>query len=120
MSKITLTTPKPDSVITLKPAKQDGKWGFIDEQKAIVIAYAFDEVRPFSEGLAGVRVDDKWGFIDLKGEFVIPLSFVHDTVQSNENFDDMFLFNNEKAWIGSLQNADKLCINKEGNKVSCE
>ena len=120
VSKIILTTPKPNPVITLKPAKQDGKWGFIDEQKTIVIAYAFDEVRPFSEGLAGVRVDDKWGFIDSKGESTIPLSFAQDTVQNDKNPDAMFIFENEKAWIGNLQNGDKRCIDKEGNKVSCE
>ncbi len=120
VSKITRTAPKSAAVITLKPAKQDGKWGFVDEQKTILIAYTFDEVRPFSEDLAGVRVDDKWGFIDLKGEIVIPLSFAHDIVQDNENLDTMFIFNNKKAWIGNLQNGDKLCIDKEGSKISCE
>ena len=120
VSKITRTAPEPKPIVTLKPAKQDGKWGFVDEQKTIVIAYTFDEVRPFFEDLAGVRVDNKWGFIDLKGEVVIPLSFAHNTVQDNENLDAMFVFNNEKAWIGTLQNGDKLCIDKVGNKVSCE
>ena len=120
VSKIMRTAPESKPIITLKPAKQDGKWGFVDEQKTIVIAYTFDEVRPFFEDLAGVRVDNKWGFIDLKGEVVIPLSFAHNTVQDNENLDAMFVFNNEKAWIGTLQNGDKLCIDKVGNKVSCE
>ena len=39
------------------------------------IAPNFDEVLPFSEGLAAVRSGDQWGFIDTSGNFAIPPRF---------------------------------------------
>ena len=35
----------------------------------------YDNVRPFSEGLAVVRLGDKWGFINADGSVAIPLSY---------------------------------------------
>jgi len=45
--------------------------GFIDETGRIVIAPAFDAAKPFSEGLAAVKIDHKWGFIDEAGKLLI-------------------------------------------------
>jgi hypothetical protein len=55
----------------LFPVEGNGKAGYIDHSGKIAIPLRFDEVRPFSEGLAGVRVDDDWGYIDTSGKFVI-------------------------------------------------
>ncbi len=46
-------------------------WGFIDSQGNMIIEAAYDDVGPFSEGLAAVNKNGKWGFIDQKGEMVI-------------------------------------------------
>src|SRR4029077_6422686 len=39
------------------------------------IPAAFNDAKPFSEGLAAVQVGDKWGFIDKEGRQVIPPQF---------------------------------------------
>ena len=49
----------------LAPVKQHGKWGFIDPAGNVVIGFQFDQVKPFSEGLAAVNVgawqnEDGW------------------------------------------------------------
>jgi serine/threonine protein kinase len=58
--------------------KLNGKWGFIDPRLrmlAYITPSNFDEVSPFSEGLARVKKEGKVGFINKSGEFVIPLKF---------------------------------------------
>src|SRR6185369_10974528 len=51
----------------LVPAKQNGKWGYLDPTGKFVIEPQFKEARQFSEGLAAVLIGDKWGFIDHSG-----------------------------------------------------
>lgn len=119
---------------TLQPRQQDGRWGFVDDNNVTMITYSFDEVRPFSEGLAGVRIDAEWGFINLGGELVIPFNF--KDFDGSNNFNDSnnkslsldsrykdkpsFVFVTDKAWIGSLENGTKMCIDKEGAAVACD
>lgn len=119
---------------TLQPRQQDGRWGFVDDNNVTMITYSFDEVRPFSEGLAGVRIDAEWGFINLGGELVIPFNF--KDFDGSNNFNDSnnkslsldsrykdkpsFVFVADKAWIGSLENGTKMCIDKEGAAVACD
>ena len=122
---------------TLQPRQQDGRWGFVDDNNVTMITYSFDEVRPFSEGLAGVRIDAEWGFINLGGELVIPFSFKDfDDFNGFNGFNDSdnkslsldspykdkpsFVFVEDKAWIGSLENGNKMCIDKEGAAVTCD
>lgn len=116
---------------TLEPRQQDGKWGFVDDNNVTMITYSFNEVRPFSEGLAGVRIDGEWGFINLGGELVIPFGFNNfDSADSVNNksvtldnsYKDKpsFVFAAGKAWIGSLENGSKMCIDKEGVAVACD
>ena len=119
---------------TLQPRQQDGRWGFVDDNNVTMITYSFDEVRPFSEGLAGVRIDAEWGFINLGGELVIPFSFkdfdgsnnFNDSNNKSLNLDSRykdkpsFVFVADKAWIGSLENGTKMCIDKEGAAVACD
>lgn len=63
----------------LYPVSVDNKWGFIDGTGAIRIEAVFDDVRPFSEGLAAVAVGKnpaaKWGFVDTSGTMVISPQF---------------------------------------------
>ena len=118
----------PRGFTTLQPQQQDGKWGFVDDQDVTMITYSFDEVRPFSEGLAAVRIDDKWGFVNLGGELVIPFRFDNDAVITNsavaENNEykgaPAFVFKEGKAWISNLKNGAKMCIDKKGTNVSCD
>ena len=107
---------------TLQPRQQDGRWGFVDDNNVTMITYSFDEVRPFSEGLAGVRIDNEWGFVNLGGELVIPFRFDKSGVSVGDSYKDQpaFVFTSGKAWIGNLKNGTKMCIDKEGSSVGCD
>lgn len=55
-----------------------------DINKAVISG--LDEVAPFSEGLAGVRMGNQWGFIDKEGQLVI--DFRKDVVwNANADFE---------------------------------
>lgn len=107
---------------TLQPRQQDGRWGFVDDNNISMITYSFDEVRPFSEGLAGVRINSEWGFVNLGGELAIPFRFDNSGVNASDNYKNQpaFVFIDGKAWIGNLKNGDKMCIDKEGSSVGCD
>lgn len=49
----------------------NGKFGFIDKTGNVVITPKFDEIMPFSEGLALVVLNHKKIFIDKTGKVVI-------------------------------------------------
>jgi len=57
------------------PIKKDGKWGFINRSGEIIVAPTYDDVRPFSEGLAAVSLNKKWGYVDATGQMVITPQF---------------------------------------------
>lgn len=88
-----------------------------------MIVFAFDEVRPYSEGLAAVRQGEFWGFINHAGQLVIEFRFdnagiIADSTDS-PHLPTSFVFSQGKAWIGNLNNGDKLCINAQGVNVNC-
>ncbi len=121
MSPNQLNSSRATPFTTLNPHQQDGLWGFVDDQNVTMITYSFDEVRPFSEGLAGVRVDKNWGFLNLGGELVIPFRFDNSGVtNASDKGESAFVFKNSKAWVGSLKDGSKICIDKEGTNVSCD
>ncbi|MFA4987749.1 MAG: WG repeat-containing protein [Candidatus Brocadiia bacterium] len=67
----------------LAPARAEGKgFGFIDTSGQFVIAPAYDQAYPFSEGLALVRKGNLWGFIDKAGIVVIPVSILTEELPS--------------------------------------
>ena len=107
---------------TLQSRQQDGKWGFVDDNNVTMITYSFDEVRPFSEALAGVRIDEKWGFINFGGELVVPFRFDSDGVSAGGTYKgkSSFMYIGGKAWIGNLKNGNKMCIDKQGAGVACD
>lgn len=107
--------------LILTPHQQDGKWGFVDQRDVTMITYSFDAVMPFSEGLAGVRIADHWGFIDQGGNLVIGFRFDEAGVMRDSLYlgKPAFTFADGKAWIGNLNNGDKMCINTDGTNVSC-
>lgn len=46
-------------------------------QKDACVIFDFDEVRPFYEGRAAVRLGDKWGFIDTLQQVIVLPQFIH-------------------------------------------
>lgn len=59
----------------LYPASRAGKFGFVDTQGKWLISPEFDEVRPFFQDMAAVRVGGLWGFVDRDGLVVISPQF---------------------------------------------
>src|SRR5665648_497350 len=52
------------------------KWGFIDKQNYVVIAFQYIDAMSFNKGLAPVRSKEyKWGLINKKGELVLPYKY---------------------------------------------
>jgi hypothetical protein len=82
---------KEDTVFEeFKRFRIDGKWGFVNENRKIVIKPVFDDAFPFSEGLAAVKINDKWGYINEDGKMVI-----------NPQFDETYGFSDglAEAWV---------------------
>lgn len=50
---------------------EDGRWGVMELGGTLVVPPEWDDIRPFSEGLAAVRKGDLWGFVNPSGEVVI-------------------------------------------------
>jgi len=44
---------------------------FVDLSSALLDPSDRDNIRYFSEGLAGVQINNKWGFINKKGEIIV-------------------------------------------------
>ena len=59
----------------LQPVKYDGKFGYRDRNWNIAIEPKFGEARPFSEGIAAVKLADLFGYIDKTGRFAIEPGF---------------------------------------------
>jgi hypothetical protein len=59
----------------LFPARQDGKWGYIDREGRVVIEFQYDDADPFRGGLASVQVGKLWGYIDESGSMAITTQF---------------------------------------------
>jgi len=55
--------------------KENGIYGYVDENEKVVIPLQYDYGGNFSEGLALVKKDGKYGYIDTKGKVIIPMQF---------------------------------------------
>lgn len=60
----------------LHRCKEDGMYGFADENGNVVISCVWGNAHEFSEGLAAVSDEAGfWGYIDTKGNLVIPCQY---------------------------------------------
>lgn len=55
--------------------KENGKYGFINENGSIKIPAIYDKAFPFVNGLAYVEIEGKVGYIDKKGKEIIPIKY---------------------------------------------
>lgn len=62
-------------LIELIPFNKDGKWGFVDVHKNIIIDCKYDDVKQFSNGRAFVRLEKKEGYINKAGQEVVKLTY---------------------------------------------
>ncbi|QDH22175.1 WG repeat-containing protein [Saccharibacillus brassicae] len=51
--------------------KSTDRYGFLDTNGKTIVTAQYNEVKPFSEGLAAVRKGMLWGFVDKKGKMVV-------------------------------------------------
>jgi WG containing repeat len=56
---------------TLKPAQQDGKWGYVAPFGKFLISSQYESAGHFSERLAAVELNGRFGYISPNGQFVI-------------------------------------------------
>lgn len=57
------------------PKKKGEKYRFINSKGELLFEHSFDEVAPFSEGLARVKLNGKWGYLDKSGSLRTPIRF---------------------------------------------
>jgi predicted nucleic acid-binding Zn ribbon protein len=97
-------TGMTQKVASLIPYRKGDKWGFCDSSKNVVIPTVYDEVYPFSEGLARVNVRGKYGFVNTAGSVVVQP--VYDLAGD---------FSENVAWFAS--NGKYGFLDKQGNIV---
>lgn len=56
------------------PYRVKNKWGFCNSNRDITIKCVYDEIEPFKEGLALVKMNSKYGFINNSGQIAISLN----------------------------------------------
>jgi hypothetical protein len=50
----------------------DGAKGLVDKQgKIVTLNFSFDELEPFADGMAVVKVDGKYGYVDKQGTLIV-------------------------------------------------
>jgi len=87
---------------SLRPVKVNGKYGYADENNAVVIKPKYDRAKPFSNDRAKVCIKNKYGFIDRSGYEVIKLIY--------DKADDF-----TGKCTEAVLNGDKIVIDLNGN-----
>ena len=115
----------------LFPIKEYGKWGFINSEGQKTIKCQFDEVREFSEGLAGVLIDSAWGFIDTTGKVTIEPKFYrvakfsdglcNVTIKKDTIFQDAFIrMDGSVVFINEYRNVSPFAYGRATVKINDE
>ncbi|MCF6352161.1 MAG: WG repeat-containing protein [Cyclobacteriaceae bacterium] len=79
--------------------KIGAKYGFEDPQGVLKIAYRYDSLLPFSEGLAGFKLRGKWGYINE--DEIIQIQPLYDEVTQFENGVALVSQNGHKGLVKS-------------------
>jgi WG repeat protein len=51
--------------------KANGKYGFKDQRRRIIVANRYEAVKPFHQRLAAIKINNKWGFINRDEQIII-------------------------------------------------
>ena len=58
--------------------EENGKYGLIYKaDDEIVLRPIYDDIKPFSEGLAAIQQNTKWGFVNKLGEIIVSPKYLH-------------------------------------------
>ncbi len=90
------------------------KYGFIDKTGKFKIEPIYDEVRPFSNGLAAVKLEGKWGFVDTNGVQIIKPKFTNEPWTFNSH--RTFVQGTNNKW-GVIDTSGKLIVEPTYNEV---
>lgn len=93
----------------LIPYYENGRWGFCDKNKNIIIPCQYQEASFFYNGLAPVVKDYKYGYIDKKGNVIVP--FIYDYAIE---------FNNGVGRVAVMKSFNKALyayVNTSGKKI---
>ena len=62
-------------------SKQDGKYGYVDQNNVVVINYIYDDATEQNDsGYVAVKKDGKWGAINSKGETVVEPKYTLENI----------------------------------------
>lgn len=111
---IGISSCKQNTNLTLKPFFNGEKWGFIDDDKHIILDAKYDDVMSFSEGFAAIKRNGKWGFINQNGDEVVnPVKY--EKVSSFSEKRAMVSLNNLYGFID--ENGDEIVAPEKYNYV---
>lgn len=66
------------------PFQDNGKWGFQDNEKKIIIEAKYDFVRIFQNNIARVKINGKWGLINKDGKILTEMKYDEINLPSND------------------------------------
>jgi hypothetical protein len=81
------------------------KWGYVDKNKKVIVPFKYDETKPFSQGLAGVKLNGKWGFVDKTGKEIT--QFIYNEVGDYAD--------NGTVWVNN--GAKEAVLDKNGKEI---
>ena len=83
-------------------AKENGKYGYVNNKGEVVVEYLYDDATEQNEeGFAGIKKDGKWGSIDINGNVVIEPTY---------NLDNNYLVDFIGKWhLGQDVNMNYYC-----------
>ena len=82
------------------------KYGIMDKNGNEIVSAKYDNINPFTCGLANVVKNDKWGYINTKGEEVIPCRYF-----------DTFSFYGDVADVQKSEDSRWEIIDKKGESL---
>jgi len=62
---------------TLFIARENDKWGMLDEKNNIIIPFKYEELESFSNGLAVAGLNGKYGYINYNDSIVVPFIYAY-------------------------------------------
>ncbi|RSK42388.1 WG repeat-containing protein [Hymenobacter perfusus] len=102
-------------------ARINGRWGVLDATGQLVVQPVYDEVKPFSEGMAAVKQGAKWGFIGEDGQEKIRPTYAYIWQDFSEGFAAVSTVDDHSVGFITPQNqaitaftyAYPLCLNRD-------
>lgn len=87
---------------------RNGKYGYMNKMRELVIPYRYQYTDKFKNGLAMVSQYDKYGAIDQSGQTIVPIKFAYLGSYS----DDLALYAENNHWNDGFQYG---FVDKKGN-----